>query len=88
MVADLPLPLGAVSLDESTRSGSLIVQHYLAGTAAEHAPLLWLHADSDQPWFGRYLVQCEACLAGAHEWDGTGACTGGAARTGTASRTG
>jgi hypothetical protein len=71
MVADLPLPLGAVGLDEGTRGGSLIVQHYLAGTAAEHAPLLWLHADSDEPWFGRYLLQCEACLAAARDWDGT-----------------
>lgn len=73
MVADLPLPLGAVGLDESTRGGSLIVQHYLADTTAEHAPLLSLHADSDQPWFGRYLDQCEACVAAGREWDGTGA---------------
>ena len=29
MVADLALPVGAVGLDETTRSGSLIVQHYL-----------------------------------------------------------
>jgi hypothetical protein len=40
MVADLALPVGAVGLDETTRSGSLIVQHYLTSTAAELAPLL------------------------------------------------
>lgn len=70
MVADLPFPAGAVGLDEGSRSGSLIVQHYLAGTAAELAPLLWLHAQSDEPWYGRYLAQCEACVAAARPWDG------------------
>jgi hypothetical protein len=34
MVADLTLPAGMVGVDEDTRDGSLIVQHYLAGTAA------------------------------------------------------
>lgn len=55
LVADLTLPVGAVGLDEGTRGGSLIVQHYLTGTAAEHAPLLHLHAESDEPWYSRYL---------------------------------
>lgn len=70
MVADLALPVGAVGLDETTRSGSLIVQHYLTSTAAELAPLLWLHAESDEPWYGRYLAQCEACVTAARTWDG------------------
>jgi hypothetical protein len=52
------------------RSGSLIVQHYLTSTAAELAPLLWLHAESDEPWYGRYLAQCEACVSAARTWDG------------------
>jgi hypothetical protein len=38
MVADQVLPIGAVGLDEHTRGGSLIVQHYLTATAAELAP--------------------------------------------------
>jgi hypothetical protein len=59
-----------VGLDETTRSGSLIVQHYLTSTAAELAPLLWLHAESDEPWYGRYLAQCEACVTAARTWDG------------------
>jgi hypothetical protein len=71
MVADLVLPLGAVGLDERTRTGSLIVQHYLTATAAELAPLMWLHAETDDPWFSRYLTQCEACLRTAREWEGT-----------------
>ncbi len=70
MVADLVFPVGAVSLDEGTREGSLIVQHYLTGTAAELAPLLWLHAEADEPWFSRYLAQCEACVTAARAWDG------------------
>lgn len=70
MVADLALPVGVVGLDETTRSGSLIVQHYLTSTAAELAPLLWLHAESDEPWYGRYLAQCEACVTAARTWDG------------------
>jgi hypothetical protein len=70
LVADLVLPLGAVGLDEQTRDGSLIVQYYLAATAAELAPLMWLRADSDDPWYGRYLAQCEACLAAARNWEG------------------
>jgi hypothetical protein len=70
MVADLVLPLGAVGLDEGSRDGSLIVQHYLTGTAAEVAPLLWLHAESDEPWFSRYLEQCEVCVAAARTWGG------------------
>jgi hypothetical protein len=74
VVADLVLPLGAVGLDEQTRGGSLIVQHYLTATAAELAPLIWLRAETDQPWFSRYLAQCEACLAGAREWEGASAC--------------
>jgi hypothetical protein len=72
MVADLVLPLGAVGLDEQARGGSLIVQHYLTATAAELAPLIWLRAETDQPWFSRYLAQCEACLCGAREWEGAG----------------
>ena len=72
MVADLALPAGAVGLDEGTRDGALIVQHYLAGTAAGQAPLLHLRAESDEPWYGRYLAQCESCLAAARPWDGTG----------------
>jgi hypothetical protein len=72
MVADLTLPAGMVGVDEDTREGSLIVQHYLAGTAAEQAPLLYLRAESDEPWYGRYLAQSEACLAAARAWDGTG----------------
>jgi hypothetical protein len=70
MVTDQVLPLGAVGLDEQTRGGSLIVQHYLTATAAERAPLIWLHHETDQPWFGCYLAQCEACLAYAREWTG------------------
>lgn len=73
VVADQVLPIGAVGLDEQSRGGSLIVQHYLTATAAELAPLIWLRADADQPWFGRYLAQCEACVSGAREWDGAGA---------------
>jgi hypothetical protein len=69
LVTDQVLPLGAVGLDEQTRGGSLIVQHYLTATAAEHAPLIWLHAETDQPWFSRYLAQCEACVSAAHEWE-------------------
>lgn len=72
MVSDLALPVGAVGIDEGTRGGSLIVQHYLTGTAAELAPLLWLHAESDEPWYGRYLAQCEACVAAARAWNGSG----------------
>lgn len=72
MVADLALPAGAVGLDEGTRAGSLVVQHYLAGTGAEHAPLLHLRAESDEPWYNRYLAQCEACVAAARPWDGNG----------------
>jgi hypothetical protein len=70
MVTDLVLPAGVVGLDEHTRSGSLIIQHYLTGTASEHAPLMWLHAERDEPWFGRYLTQCEACVGRAREWAG------------------
>jgi hypothetical protein len=72
MVADLTLPAGIIGVDEGTRDGSLIVQHYLAGTAAEQAPLLHLRAASDDPWYGRYLAQSKACLAAARTWDGTG----------------
>jgi hypothetical protein len=71
MVTDRVLPAGAVGLDERTRGGTLIVQHYLTATPAELAPLLWLHPERDQPWFGRYLAQCEACLDGAQQWGGT-----------------
>jgi hypothetical protein len=71
LVADLALPLGAVGLDEATTGGSLIIQHYLASTSAAAAPLMWLHAEADEPWYGRYLAQCETCLAGARPWDGT-----------------
>jgi hypothetical protein len=70
MVADFAFPVGAVGLDEGTRSGSLIVQHYLTATAAELAPLLLLHAEADEPWFSRYLAQCEACFTAARTWDG------------------
>ena len=72
MVVDLALSVGAVGLDEAARGGSLIVQHYLTGTAAELAPLLWLHAERDEPWYGRYLAQCEACVVAARAWDGSG----------------
>lgn len=70
MVTDLVFPVGVVGLDEHTRSGSLIIRHYLTGTASEHAPLMWLHAERDEPWFGRYLAQCEACVGRAREWAG------------------
>jgi hypothetical protein len=73
LVADLALPLGAVGLDEGTREGSLIIQHYLAATSAEQAPLMWLYASADKKWFDRYLAQCEACLAHATEWQGVSA---------------
>jgi hypothetical protein len=72
LVADLTLPIGAVGLDEGTPGGSLIVQHYLVGTAAEQAPLLHLRAKSDEPWYGRYLAQSEACVAAAQVWSGRG----------------
>lgn len=72
MVADLTLPAGMVGVDEGMRDGSLIVQHYLAGTAAEQAPLFHLRAESDEPWYGRYLTQCQACFDAARAWDGTG----------------
>jgi hypothetical protein len=73
LVADLVFPVGAVGLDEETPGGSLIVQHYLAGTAAEDAPLLWLHAGTDEPWYRRYLAQCDACLGAARPWAGASA---------------
>lgn len=69
-VADRILPVGAIGIDEGTSGGSLIVQHYLTATAAGLAPLMQLRADADQPWYGRYLAQCEACLDGARDWDG------------------
>jgi len=71
LVADQILPVGVVGLDESTNGGSLIVQHYLTATSAGAAPLMWLRAGADQPWYGRYLAQCEACMAGARSWSGT-----------------
>ena len=67
-IADLALPVGVVGLDTGTKTGTLVVQHYLAATPAEQAPLLELHRDLDQPWFDRYLAQCEACLRGARPW--------------------
>lgn len=70
MVTDRVLPVGVVGLDERVRGGSLIVQHYLTATAADRAPLIWLRPETDQPWFNRYLAQCEACLAGARVWEG------------------
>jgi hypothetical protein len=73
MITDRILPVGAVSLDERTRHGSLIVQHYLTGTPAELAPLLWLRPGTDQPWYDRYLAQCEACFADARRWEDRGA---------------
>lgn len=71
LVADRVLPLGAVGLDEQTPNGALIIQHYLTNTPAENAPLLWLHAESDQPWYASYLAQCEACIGDARPWGGT-----------------
>jgi hypothetical protein len=70
MVADLALLLGAVGLDERTRGGSLIVEHYPTSTAAELAPLMWLQvmrlqADTCDPWYGRYLAHCESCINAA-----------------------
>lgn len=70
LVADRILPLGAVGIDEGTSGGSLIVQHYLTATSAGLAPLMHLRAGTDQPWYARYLAQCEACLAGARSWEG------------------
>lgn len=70
LVADRVFPVGVVGIDEATAGGSLIVQHYLAATPAGLAPLMWLHTDRDQPWYERYLAQCEACLAGARNWSG------------------
>jgi len=68
LVTDRVLPLGAVGMDEGTPGGSLIIQHYLAGTSAGQAPMMWLHAGTDEPWYSRYIAQCEACLAGARQW--------------------
>ena len=68
MITDRILPVGAVGLDEKTPHASLIVQHYLTGTPAELAPLLWLRPEADQPWYDRYLAQCEACFAAARPW--------------------
>jgi hypothetical protein len=63
----------AIGLDEGTSAGSLVIQHYLAATSAERAPLMWLRAQADEPWFSRYLAQCEACLTTAREWQGSSA---------------
>lgn len=67
-VVDLVFPVGVVGLDLEAASGVLVVQHYLAATSAEQAPLLELHRGVDQPWFDRYLAQCHACLKGARAW--------------------
>lgn len=67
-VADIVLPVGVVGLDTALRSGVLVVQHYLAGTPAERSPLLELHADKDQPWYERYLTQCETCMKETRAW--------------------
>ena len=37
----------------------------LTATAVELAPLIWLRAHADQPWFSRYLAQCEGCVSSA-----------------------
>lgn len=29
---------------------------------------MWLRTQADEPWFSRYLAQCEACLTTAREW--------------------
>jgi hypothetical protein len=34
---------------------------------------MWLRAGADEPWYTRYLAQCDACLANAREWRGPGA---------------
>jgi hypothetical protein len=73
MVTDRVLPVGAIGLDEHARGGSLIVQHYLTATSADRAPLMWLRSETDQPWYARYLAQCEACLDGARVWEGANA---------------
>jgi hypothetical protein len=67
-VADRIFPVGVIGLDIETRNGSLIVQHYLVETPAGRAPLIRLRRDEDNPWFDRYLAQCEACLKDAKDW--------------------
>ena len=73
MIIDQILPVGVVGLDEKTTHGSLIVQHYLTHTPAEQDPLLWLHPETDRPWYGRYLAQCEACFDSARPWEDSNA---------------
>lgn len=67
-IADVVLPIGVVGIDVEGRSGSLVVQHYLVATPADQAPLFELRRDLDQPWFDRYLAQCDACLKEARPW--------------------
>ncbi len=67
-VADRILPVGVTGIDVETHRGWLIVQHYLAATPAERAPLITLRRDGDGPWFDRYLAQCEACWSDAKDW--------------------
>lgn len=67
-VTDTVLHTGVVGLDTALRSGVLVVQHYLAATSAERSPLLELHAERDQPWYERYLTQCETSLKEARAW--------------------
>jgi hypothetical protein len=67
-VVDRVLPVGVIGVDTNSSGGWLIVQHYLTGTPAERAPLIWLRRNSDLEWFSRYLDQCHACFDGAREW--------------------
>ena len=67
-IADVVFPSGVVGIDVEGRSGSLVVQHYLVATPADQAPLFELRRDLDQPWFDRYLAQCDACMKEARPW--------------------
>jgi hypothetical protein len=67
-VVDRILPIGVTGTDTDSHGGWLIIQHYLAATPAERAPMLQLYRDSDREWYDRYLLQCNRCFDGAREW--------------------
>ncbi len=67
-LCSFPPRVGMNGLDADLAGGAIMVQHYEFRPDSESAPILFLTAERDEPWYSHFVREAERTWAAATPW--------------------